>query len=282
MKIALVYFSGTGVTQVYAQVIQKELGKLGCEVSLKNVTTYSVRQRPLQVTNHDAFIFGFPVYDDFAPSVINDWIRSLDGEGKRCGMFFTYGARTTGYAHFHTKLLLEAANFQVYFTAEFLGRHSFNLGGWNILPDRPDEQDFEVAKELAKVAVERFSLREQISLQLQKPFGYYYAIDAMAKVKPSTERGWANPTRPEDVCSMCGDCEVECPTQSFDAETGTSNPETCIGCLHCVYICPDQVIRLNESKKFSFDDFKAFCHLTEEMMDAKKSKIITEFWQAAT
>ena len=56
-------------------------------------------------------------------------------------MFFTYGGRTTGYAHFHTKLLLEQAGFQVQFSAEFLGRHTFNLAGWRVLPHRPDERE---------------------------------------------------------------------------------------------------------------------------------------------
>ncbi len=281
LKIALVYFSGTGVTNTYAQVIHDELIKLGCDVTLLNVTPYFTRQKPLQTSIFDAFIFGFPVYADFAPSVINDWIPSLDGQGKRCGMFFTYGARTTGYAHFHTKILLEAANFQVYFSAEFLGRHSFNLGGWNILPNRPDEQDFLVARDLAEVAVERFFNPDEIPLQLQKPFGYYYAIEVFGQSQPRTERSWTNPLRSKAVCSMCRDCETECPTQSFDADAGTSNPETCIECLHCMYICPDQVIQLVEQMKIAYDDYKTYCHLTEAMMEAKKSKIITEFWQAA-
>lgn len=281
LKIALVYFSGTGVTQAYAQVIHEALTALGCDVNLFNVTPLSSRQRPLTISNFDAFIFGFPVYEDFAPSVINEWIPTLDGQGKRCGMFFTYGARTTGYAHFHTKKLLEAANFQVNLSAEFLGRHSFNVGGWNILPDRPNEQDFIVAQEYARVTVERFRSLVGIPLQLQKPFGYYYAIRALENFKTRVERRWPNPFRAETLCSMCRDCETECPTQSFNADAGTSQPETCIKCMHCVYICPDQVIQVDERKKFTFDDFKAYCHLTESMMEAKQSKIITEFWQAA-
>ena len=282
MNISLLYFSATGVTNTYAQVIHNELVKLGSSVDMQNITPYSARQRPLLISKYDAFIFGFPVYADFAPSVINEWIPSLDGQGKRCGMFFTYGARTTGYAHFHTKLLLEGANFRVYFSAEFLGRHSFNLGGWDILPERPDEKDFVVARDLAKVAVERFSKGGQSLLELQKPFGYYYAIKALKEKKTSKKRGWTNPFRAESNCSMCLACETECPTRSFDAAAGTSDPKTCIECLHCVYVCPDEVIQLDEEMKIPYGAFKTYCHLTDEMMNAKRSKIITEFWQAAT
>jgi NAD-dependent dihydropyrimidine dehydrogenase PreA subunit/flavodoxin len=281
LKMALVYFSGTGVTAAIAQVIGDELGTLGCEVNRFVITSYASRQVPFQVGEFDTFIFGFPVYADFAPSVINDWIPTLDGQGKRCGMFFTYGARTTGYAHFHTKMLLEAANFQVYFSAEFLGRHTFNVGGWTILPNRPDVGDFQVAKELAKLAVNRFTDPKAAPLQLQRPFGYHHAREALDNTEPRMERAWTNPFRSSSKCSMCRDCESECPTQSFDADTGFSDPTTCIECMHCLYICPDQVIQVDDRMEGTYEKFKAYCHLTEAMMEAKQSKIITEFWQAA-
>jgi NAD-dependent dihydropyrimidine dehydrogenase PreA subunit/flavodoxin len=281
LKIALIYFSGTNVTRTYAGVIREELNHLDCEVETFDVTPFSARQRSLPLKNAQAAIFGFPVYADFAPSVINDWLPSLEGGGKRCAMFFTYGARTTGYSHFHTKLLLEEANFQVLFSAEFLGRHTFNVGGWNILPHRPDESDFKVARDFASLAVERFSMAVPPTFKLQKPFCYHLAIADLKNQIVRTEPGMTNPFRVEIECSMCRDCENECPTQSFNADTGNSNPETCIECMHCLYICPDKVIKIDERMADTYQDFLTYCHLDEEMMAAKSSKIITESWQAA-
>ena len=154
--IALIYFSATNVTHTYAQVIRESLLDQSCNVQLFNVTSFASRQKALLIDDFDGFIFGFPVFANFAPKIINEWLPTLDGQGKRCTMFFTYGARTTAYAHFHTKLLLEQAGFQVLFSAEFLGRHSFNVGGWRILPDRPDENDFIVARQYAALALKRF------------------------------------------------------------------------------------------------------------------------------
>ena len=73
---------------------------------------------------------------------------------------------------------------------------------------------------------------------------------------------------------MCRDCENECPTQAFDADTGLSDFERCIE-------CPDRVIKVDERMKDVYADFLANWHLTEEMMNEKKSKIITSAWQAA-
>jgi len=281
LKIALIYFSATNVTHTYAQVIRESLVGNGCSVRLFNVTAYASRQEKLPINDYDSFIFGFPVFGDLAPSVINQWLPTLDGQGKKCAQFLTYGARTTGYAHFHTRLLLEQAGFQVLFSAEFLGRHSFNVAGWRILPERPDAQDFAVAREYAALAYERFSQDTPAVFSLQKPFGYNQIMVSREKEQKSAERRWTNPVRSVEECSMCRDCENECPTQAFNAGTGLSNPESCIECMHCVYICPDKVLKVDERMKDAYDSFLTNWHLTEEMMNAKKSKIITAAWQAA-
>ena len=280
-KIAVVYFSATNVTHTYAGVMKEALLHHGCEVRLFNVTAYASRREPLPIDDFDGFIFGFPVFDDFAPSVINAWLPTLDGQGKRCAQFFTYGARTTGYAHFHTKLLLEQAGFQVLFSAEFLGRHSFNVGGWRILPDRPNEQDFAVAREYAALALERVSQDAPAVFRLQKPFGYERTMAALENRQKTTGPGWTHPRRAADECSMCRDCETGCPAQAFNADTGLSDPERCIECMHCVYICPDRVLKVDERMKEAYEEFLSSWHLTEDMMNAKKSRIISEAWQAA-
>ena len=279
-KIALVYFSATNVTRSYAEVMRETLLDRGCEVQLFDVTSYASRQEPLPMDDFEGFIFGFPVFSDFAPSVINAWLPTLDGRGKRCTMFFTYGARTTGYAHFHTKLLLEQAGFQVLFSAEFLGRHSFNVGGWKILPDRPNEQDFAVAREYVELALQRFSQDAPAAFKLQRPFGHNRAMASLEGRQKRAERGLTHPIRIAAECRLCRDCETQCPTQAFDADTGLSDPERCIECMRCVYICPDKVLKVDKLKGV-YADFLTFWHLTEDMMNAKQSKIITKAWQTA-
>ncbi len=280
LRIALVYFSATNVTQTYAEFIRDELVGQGCTANLFNVTPYASRRGSLLFDGFDGVIFGFPIFVDFAPSVINEWLPQLDGRGMKCALFFTYGGRTTGYAHFHTKLILEQAHFHVLFSAEFLGRHSFNLGGWKALPERPNSQDFAVARQYAALARERFSGGKEAAFKLQKPFGYYQVMASLETKQEITQRQWINPLRPSEECCMCRECETECPTQSFDADAGLSDPRTCIGCMRCVYVCPEKAVTV-EQMKSRYDMFLSNWHLTEEMMRAKKSRIITESWEAA-
>ena len=281
-KIAIIYFSATDVTRSYAEVISESLIEHGCDAQLIDVTAYASRQESIPTDDFDHFIFGFPVFSDFAPSVINDWLPSLQGNQKRCSMFFTFGARTTGYAHFHTKLLLEDAGFEVVLTAEFLGRHSFNVGGWKILPDRPDQDDFAVARTYVDCALERFHQVEFAGFNLQKPFGYTHAVKWLRDAPTIDEDDWLHPVRVTTECSMCFDCERECPTQAFDAKSGDSDLEKCIECMRCVFICPDQVIEIDPRMEEVSSGFLKYWHLNEEMMNAKKSKIIMNSWEAAS
>jgi ferredoxin len=279
LKIAIVYFSATNVTHSYVEIVRDELLRRGCAVQTHNVTALESRRQPPSLDGCDGVIFGFPVFSSFAPSVINEWLPTLSGKGTKCATFFTYGGRTSAYAHFHTSLLLKQADFRLLLTAEFLGRHSFNVGGWQVLSDRPDEGDFSVAREFAGLAMERFSRDEALVLMLQKPFGYPQVMAELQNTPRPTERHWTNPLRTAEDCSMCRNCETECPAGAFDADTGLSDPGTCIGCMHCVYICPDEVVHV--PGMIPEKNFLLNWNLTQEMIRAKRSRIITESWQAA-
>ena len=281
MKITIYYFSATQVTQIYAEVISQALYRKGSDVDSINLISPDSRRSTFPNQDCHGVIFGFPVYSDFAPSVINDWLPTLDGRGKRCTMFFTYGGRTTGYAHFHTKLLLERAGFEVFLTAEFLGRHSFNHAGWSILPDRPNQADLAVASEYALLALDLFTQDNPPILKLQKPFGYSRAVAELTAKKDWEEFTWPQPHRTTEICSMCFLCEEECPTQAFDTITGLPDCDACILCMHCLWICPEQVIGVFHREKVTTQEFLNYCHLDEAMLAEKKSKTIKEHWQTA-
>ncbi len=275
MRIALVFFSGTGVTASITKVVSSGLIERGCTVEVFDVTSFSSRQNRLGFHRFDGAVFGFPVYMDFAPSVVNDWIQTLKGHGKPATMFFTYGARSAGFAHFHTKRLLEAAGFRVCLSAEFPGRHTFNLTGWTILPNRPDASDFAIASEYAVRACRIFRSPSPDILPLQKPSGYNETICLFGGPESKERTLRAIPERTVETCRMCRRCEKECATHAFDAITGKADPTKCIECLHCVYICPDQVLHVDERFGKSFDAFlKGFC-LTNEIMEMKRSRIIS-------
>ena len=268
MKIAILYFSGTGVTEEYANIIADELEQKGEVISLHNITSFKARETNIDFIECDALIFGFPVYGGRLPTVIEAWIPLLEGN-KRCSMYFTYGGRDLEWAHQIGYHLLSKAKFTVVLSAELLGKHSFNVAkGWNLASDRPSSHDIAIAKKFALESLKRFqgsdvkwdydledfTYQPRETKEYHGPFGIFF------------------PFKTQD-CQMCYQCEEECPTQAFKLSLGKATNGVCIRCMRCVTICPDHVIEVGDASEL-FQQFKEKLDLSPENVKHKKSRII--------
>lgn len=253
-----------------AKIIKEQLIILTAQVTDHDITTYSDREKTLELTPYDAVIFGFPVYGDKTPRPIKEWLEKQDGMGKKCSMFFTYGGVSIDLVHGSTKLVLENQNFRVVSSAEFLGAHTFNLAGWTLLRNRPDNADFSVAREYAKVTYKRF-LTDDFSFITRFNLPPYDESPKETSGK-STRSAQNCPTRNNQKCSMCLKCEELCSTGAMNAETGMADGELCILCLRCIAICPDNVIKINDLSHF-WRVISERRGITEEIANKKESKI---------
>ena len=169
MKVAIIYFSPTRSTARIAEEVHGALKEIGFDVEEHDITSFSDRQKPIDVKNYDFIFFGFPIYVHRVPSVIREWFLTLNGNGKKCSTFFTYGGITTGIAHFDTIRRLKEQNFQPLTSAEFVAKHTFNIGGWKLLENRPNENDFAVAREYALKTHEVFQSAAESTLEFEDP-----------------------------------------------------------------------------------------------------------------
>jgi flavodoxin/Pyruvate/2-oxoacid:ferredoxin oxidoreductase delta subunit len=269
VKIGIIYFSATGITEAISNHIGSILEREGHSTDLKNIIAPESRETPIDFKKFDAFIFGFPVFGGRPPTVAEEWMRTLEGKKLKCSMFFTYGARDLEWAHQVTYYLLSQANFQLVLSAEFIGKHSFSVGkGWSLAEDRPNQSDLEIATEFALKSINRFQKDTKFTIDLS---GFRYEPRVIKEILGE----WANvyPSRVEDDCSMCYLCENECPVKAFDAKSGNTNRNLCITCMHCVTICPDHVIQIGDVSQI-VKDFLQRTGLTEEVVAKKRSKII--------
>ena len=95
-------------------------------------------------------------------------------------------------------------------------------------------------------------------------------------LKKKKQKGPIHPSRMGQSCSMCQKCELECPTQAMEAESGEVDPTKCLTCMHCVVICPDNVLKLQDLSKI-FKRFQIRHHLTTEVANQKQSLIYSSF-----
>ncbi|MDH4034335.1 MAG: EFR1 family ferrodoxin, partial [candidate division Zixibacteria bacterium] len=196
-------------------------------------------------TPYEAVVFGAPVHARRAPRVVREWLRTLNGQGKKCSMFFTYGGFGVHPTHYSTRQILEEQNFRVVSSAEFLSVHTFNLGGWMAMEGRPDERDFAVAKEYVDKTYARFINEDEDLLgELEKTEYPEELLDAAeaSRFKILTQL----PTRGGQECGMCLECEKVCPTGAIKAESGEADKGRCIACLACVANCPEQALEIND------------------------------------
>ena len=82
-----------------------------------------------------------------------------------CYFFQAYGGLTVHPIHFSTREILENRGFDLVSSAEFLAKHTFNIGGWSALEDRPNESDFGVAR----MIVSNVALARQILMENNMP-----------------------------------------------------------------------------------------------------------------
>ena len=271
MHVLIAYFSATGNTAKMAKVIEERFAEIGAKVTMSDVTAYKQRQEETDLTSYEAVVFGMPVHTRRAPRVVREWLRTLDGQGKNCSMFFTYGGFGTHPAHYSTRQILEEQHFHVVSSVEFLGAHSFNLGGWKAMERRPDERDFAVAKEYVEITYRRFTGEDEGLLgELEKTKYPQELLDSAESFRFKTVSQL--PTRGGIECSMCYTCEELCPTGAMVVELGEADRGKCIVCLACVANCPDSMLAISDTSK-GWQHKLEEENTTEEDLQARKSII---------
>lgn len=224
MHILLSFFSATGTTRNIAEVIKNKMFDLGCIVDFIDVTSKSTR-KSVDISGYDAAIFGAPVYSSIAPRVFCDWLGSLEGKGKKCAMFFTYGGFRAAPIHYNTKKILERSNFRVVSSAQFPAAHSFNLAGWRALENRPDKRDFELAEKFCDKILDCFSGKNEELMA--DPEKYEFTEDELQTIATSRFKAVTKlPKRIIESCGMCKKCVGNCPTGAFDVETMEAKEES--------------------------------------------------------
>lgn len=267
MKIALFYFSGTGNTERIADAIANELTEKSVEINKFNITSYKERQQKYDLASYKGFIFGFPIYAWRAPSVVRTWLKSLNGDGKKCATFFTYGGVSTGVAHYNTMKILEGSNFILIGSSEFPGKHTFNLAGWDFLENRPDTGDFEIAKEFAGKILKKFQEKDFNKIKIEDPTVSKKILERHEK----REKKLPTPSRRGQECSMCRTCEELCPSLAMNADRGEADKEKCLRCLGCLLNCPDNALEIDDMTKLSEFILNAN-NITKDELERRTSK----------
>jgi ferredoxin len=152
---------------------------------------------------------------------------------KKAPVFFTYGGFQVHPTHYDTCRRLEEQGFKVAASAEFLGKHTFNLGGWQAMPGRPGQDDEGLARKYADALHDKFSSQDEATVRdLDKGPYTEEQLDEFEgfRFKLVTQL----PTRNGQECQMCMLCEEECPSGAMNAERTRLTPASALRvCAAC-------------------------------------------------
>lgn len=263
-------FSATNNTLKIGKIIRKRLQKIGAEVKFVNITDRGTRSKPININQYGGLILGSPVYAWRSPKPVREWIPTLNGVNKICAMFFTYGGIHIGAAHHDTKLLLEKQGFEVIASAEFVAKHTYNLGGWDLNVNRPNEDDFEVARQFAPIIYNRFAGEDNTTSIILNP---HISENILNNVKLSVELGVKPPRFKKNECNSCKVCGNLCPTGAINGDKKKINRHQCIRCFKCIVNCPECALQAPDLRKQLAFTLKKN-NLSKKEINTKESKIL--------
>ncbi|MCM1992816.1 EFR1 family ferrodoxin [Oceanirhabdus seepicola] len=245
MKVAIVYFSGTGNTYRVGEVFKEHLLSTNHEVDLINVNRQTIKLR-----GYDLFIIGSPTYSKAASKKVVDFIHEyIDDEQNKSKDFITYITHSWGeaYGHITLKKHLSKLVYNVINAQPFLMPNGFYM----MNHEKNTETEIE--------ALHR-NVMEKVKNMMDAYFNSQSQIDKKSVVKQAIfetmykalSKSWipnfANKYLSIDnkKCILCKMCVRQCPNQNIKIEDSKIVfSDYCLACAKCLNMCPQNAYRAN-------------------------------------
>jgi ferredoxin/flavodoxin len=244
-SVAMFYFSGTGNTEVIADLLSREFERSGCRVKTtfinKALIETLTQQGRFDSDGYDLVGIGYPVHAFNAPRIVLDFIDHLPvAQGQPTFVFKDPGdpmgnggsthivrrkLRRRGYDVFHEALFVMPSNVLVRYD------------------NRLVKQLYNKAVEMAR-ATAAAVLSGQRNLQRNGPLLRAFTW-GFSTAESWGARFFGKHIRVSEACTLCGTCARECPMGNISIVDGGGTAAArvrfgwnCVLCMHCVYRCP--------------------------------------------
>jgi flavodoxin/ferredoxin len=239
-SIGLYTFSGTGNTQVVAELLAKAFEQHGAHVDVVRIEHVLQGEARFDPDAYDLIGIGHPIHGFDAPRIVYDFIDALPKvEGKRTFIFKSAGdfisvnngasktaikrLRRKGYDVFYDRIVCMPTNWAVKYADTFSKQLCYtaiakaeHMAG-EILAGRPRELKI---NPLLRWIVRLISRGEDRGA---RQFGKGLCVT--------------------DACTDCDTCIDNCPTTNIRHENGRITfGNACVFCMRCIYACPQQAI----------------------------------------
>jgi ferredoxin len=255
MKLALLYFSGTGNTDYVARYLARKWDHLPVDIELRSME----RQPPAALSGFDLLGVGFPVYAGDAPPFFQAYLGRLPlGEGRGAFVFCTKGA----YAGSAVRLTLERLDQRGYVPLAGAAVAMPGSDGLALIPKdswmarAALNKDFDHLKDADRLAGR---MEEILSRMLAgEPVAAFRQPRRRSIASPLVDRLWAwsyrafaDPFRTrfwaDERCETCGLCTRLCPVDNVKLrDEHPQFGEACVLCMRCLHACPQEAVQIGK------------------------------------
>lgn len=244
-RIGIVYFSGTGGTEMAAHGFAEQAQAKGLAVGLEELGRKAgapARKTLESPVGWDCLILLFPVYATDAPAPVYEWIRSWPcSPGQRIAVLSVSGGGevwpNTG-CRAECCRELEERGIQVIYEAMLCMPCNWLVPthdhvAMHLLAALPRKTE-RILSRILSGSIRRTAHRKG------------FLVRGLAKYEQSGSRGFARKLRVDPVCNGCGRCARDCPTGNIEMHNRQPRfANECLMCFKCVYNCPVRALQSN-------------------------------------
>ena len=239
-KIGLFYFSGTGNTEIIAELLEKELAKAGYEVESKRIEDVRKSKAMFNPEDFDLIGIGGPVVAFSAPRIVLKFMKALPkAGGKKLFIFRTAGGVAPQNYHASASMIRIARRrgYDVFY------QRLFSLGSnWVV------RFDDEITRRLYQADIHKVEImcRELVDGKgrfLEAPFSAKALSVSLMLLEKMIVPFMAKDYTVSKDCNQCGICVKKCPMENIRSTAGKIRfGFSCTWCLRCIYACPKRAI----------------------------------------
>ncbi len=236
----LVYFSPTGTTKVVVEGIARGINSRITE--LIDITKTEARTHNLQTSEDDLLIVAVPVYMGRVPSLLSEYLNSIQAYKTPAVCVVVYGNRAYDNALLELKDTLTNCGCVPIAGGAYIGEHSFATSESPIAFGRPDEDDL--------IHAETFGRKIREKLQSVSAISEASVVDVPGAFpyEGKTQLWDLDFIEVSDLCGQCGVCVEVCPVGAIDSEnTAIIDHVKCITCCACIKNCPENARTIKPS-----------------------------------
>lgn len=246
--IGMFYFSGTGNTELVAEMIRKKFEELGCRVDLlrmEDIMKVGLHADPDQ---YDYLGIGCPVIGFGVPRLASEFIRDLPAAaGKKTFIFRTAGGVAPVNYHASKPIIknLAGKGYEVVYERIFA-----------ISSNWMTKFDNEIVRKLYQATESKAGIMcEEIYNGKQRILktgtGMRFMMGLVRTMASGILRFTGKDLAAGPACSRCGLCIKNCPAGNIRQERNKIRfGFSCSSCMRCVYACPNQAIHFRLFKFF--------------------------------